>query len=316
MIKMNKIIVENPIPITVFGLDGFTVELLNNSFTKLLGFTVEDIINIDQWNTKLFPNKDYRREVEKYFINEFEKVIKTNTSSNKRVVQFNSKSGEIFTIECSIIKDSNGIILFLKDTTDKQKLNEKRAKVESELKKLNKKLIEKNKELEQVVYVTSHDLRSPLINILGFSRELQMSTEEIKGYWKDIKIPEELEERLEGLIKEELPETARIISQSAIKMDTLLSALLRLSRSGRGNPNFQKLDMNKILDEISKENKFLLSQKEIKLEIEDLNNCIADSIQVNQIFSNLISNAINYSDASKNQRYISVSSYIDTDHVI
>lgn len=175
----------------------------------------------------------------------------------------------------------------------KQEISE-RKQAEEERKRLNRDLLDKNKELEQIVYVTSHDLRSPLVNIQGFSRELEHTFKEVKAALERPETPAGLRQELTPLLEDDIPESLQYIFSSTAKMDSLLSGLLRLSRLGRTSLNIEKLDMNKLMAKVADNFVFRLQTIDAELEIGDLPPCLGDETQISQVFANLVDNALKY----------------------
>ena len=97
-------------------------------------------------------------------------------------------------------EDVVGIIGVARDVT-------KRVSAERERERLNKALQKKNKELESIVYVTSHDLRSPLVNVMGFSHELSKSCQRIGELLKEVSGSSEVHEQLGNILEKEIPES-------------------------------------------------------------------------------------------------------------
>lgn len=174
-----------------------------------------------------------------------------------------------------------------RDVTDK-----KRGQMEAN--RINKQLIEKNRELEQIVYVTSHDLRSPLVNIQGFTQELEISIQDLKKLLETMSIPEKYRNEIEYIVDTEIPESIDYINSGTYKMDQLLKGLLTISRLGRRPLEKVELDMNSVVKEIAKSLEFQLKEEGISLETDPLPPCIADESQILQVFSNLLDNAIKY----------------------
>ena len=164
---------------------------------------------------------------------------------------------------------------------------------------LNLELGVKNKELEQIVYVTSHDLRSPLVNIQGFSKELQISIDSLKELFSgvDVSVSEKMKVNL--ILEDDIPMALEYIVTSIKKMDSLLSGLLRLSRFGRVSLMVENLDINRIISDIVTFNEYSLKKTDTRIEVSDLPNCLGDATQINQVFSNLIDNAIKYLDPNR-----------------
>jgi two-component system, chemotaxis family, sensor kinase Cph1 len=162
----------------------------------------------------------------------------------------------------------------------------------TERKKVEEDLAEKNRELETMVYVASHDLRSPLVNIQGFSKELTRSCESLRqnldrqGY--------ELTPECSSLLKEDIPEAISFILTGVNKIDTLLSGLLRLSRLGRAALRVEKLNMSEMIRGILQSMEFEIKEKKAVVHVEPLPPCLGDSVQMNQVFSNLLNNALKY----------------------
>ena len=162
------------------------------------------------------------------------------------------------------------------------------------IKKLNSELLEKNEELQQIIYVASHDLRSPLLNIQGFGKELENSIKYINKVLEEEEDINSVRKRLDTVLKEDILLFLTYILTSTNKMHSLLSGLLKLSRLGRGAVNFKVLDMNELIEEILKTFEFKIKETEVILEVGNLPPCRGDEIMINQVFSNLIDNALKF----------------------
>jgi PAS domain S-box-containing protein len=155
-------------------------------------------------------------------------------------------------------------------------------------------LAEKNKELEAIVYTVSHDLRSPLVNVQGFGRQLTRACETIQASVNTSSDGRIEVEPLRKPLEVTIPQALRFITAGVNKMETLLAGLLRYSRLGRVALTIQPLEMNAMLNEIVAAMRFQLDEARSEVRIEPLPRCLADSAQTNQVFANLIDNALKY----------------------
>jgi PAS domain S-box-containing protein len=174
-----------------------------------------------------------------------------------------------------------------------------RKKDEEQLAELAQSLAEKNKELEAIVYVASHDLRSPLVNIQGFSKELVRTCSTLRDKLRDATSLAGARSELERGLNEDVPEAVDFIQAGVKKIDALLSGFLRFSRLGRAALRIEDLRMNDLVQQISQAMEFQLKQGNIQLEVGKLPNCRGDATQINQVFSNLLDNAIKYLDPQR-----------------
>ncbi|MHC4552488.1 MAG: ATP-binding protein [Planctomycetota bacterium] len=169
-----------------------------------------------------------------------------------------------------------------------------RKRSEKEREKLNKYLQAKNRDLESIVYASSHDLRSPLVNIHGFSGELARFCRELSEITAKNIGQFENKQHLLSLINKEIPESLGFIQNSADKMKVLLDGLLQVSRAGTVEINVAPLDVNQLVSEVCNAMGYTIQEHDIQIEYSDLPPCIGDEAQINQVFSNLINNAIKY----------------------
>jgi PAS domain S-box-containing protein len=161
-------------------------------------------------------------------------------------------------------------------------------------------LAEKNKELEAIVYTVSHDLRSPLVNVQGFGKQLQRACDTIRaaavaaGEMGAVPAAQ-----LKQPVEVAIPQALRFINAGVKKMEALLAGLLRYSRLGRVALTIRPLNMNGMIAEIVAAMKFQLDEAKAEVLVDPLPVCEGDPVQTSQVFSNLIDNALKYRDAAR-----------------
>ncbi len=154
-----------------------------------------------------------------------------------------------------------------------------------------------NEEIQRFAYIVSHDLRAPLVNVLGFTSELDAVRSDLAAFLADVeKVAPHLVTQTRRLtIEEDLPEALGFIRTSTTKMDRLINAILKLSREGRRKLTPEPIDIAAMVTAQSESLTQQLSAKEATVAIEgDLPNLVSDRLAVDQIFGNLIENAVKY----------------------
>lgn len=165
-------------------------------------------------------------------------------------------------------------------------------------------LREANNEIQRFAYIVSHDLRSPLVNIMGFTSEL----EELGGdIFRRIggltqastggPPPAAGEIVLEGADKQlsaDFAEALGFIKSSIAKMDRLISAILNLTREGRREFVPVKIDTRELIEAIVSTLAHQAAEAQAEIHVEPLPNIISDRLALEQIFSNLIDNGVKY----------------------
>ncbi|MCF7954663.1 MAG: PAS domain S-box protein, partial [Phycisphaerae bacterium] len=192
-----------------------------------------------------------------------------------------------------VIRDgaAAGIEGFLIDTT-------KAKEDEEERERLMDMLRSKNEELQSIVYISSHDLRGPLININGFSNSLANNCSKLQKLLFNQNIDNKKE--ILALIDETIPEDLLFITEGTKKMKTLIDGLLQVSRVGTVEVKMENLDMNEIIENIIANVSYRTQEIGASIILHrELPPCYGDSNQINQLFSNLIDNAIKYLDPKR-----------------
>lgn len=174
-----------------------------------------------------------------------------------------------------------------------------RRLAEDERERLTRELQRKNVELEQLLYAASHDLRSPLVGIEGFVGELRRALAELRTLLQHPDMPPQLARDVAKLADTDIAESLGFIEAGTRRMSALQSGLLRLARLGRSEPQVEQLDMNRLVARVLASAEFASRAADARIEVGNLPPCLGDSSQVEQVFANLLDNALKYRDPGR-----------------
>ena len=150
-------------------------------------------------------------------------------------------------------------------------------------------LRESNEEIQRFAYIVSHDLRAPLVNIVGFASELESVQADIREALAD--------HPMQTQIDEDLGEALGFIKSSVQRMERLINAILRLSRDGRRSFHAEPVDMVATVQMLADGQRHQCEAVGAIVTVAtDLPSIVADRLAVEQIFGNLIDNAVKYLD--------------------
>lgn len=150
-----------------------------------------------------------------------------------------------------------------------------------------------NEEIQRFAYIVSHDLRAPLVNIMGFTSELEVGAKALGSYFEgndESSRPQAKEAALATL-----PEAVGFIRSSTSKMDRLINAILKLSREGRRELVPEQIDLNRLFEGVFSALKHQVDDTNTTVNIaQHLPGLMSDRLAVEQVFSNLVDNALKY----------------------
>jgi PAS domain S-box-containing protein len=169
----------------------------------------------------------------------------------------------------------------------------------AELAEANRDLAQKNQENELFVYSVSHDLRSPLVNLQGFSKELALTCQELRTILANHDLPPAVRERGLALVDEGMAESIRYIQTAVSRLGSIIDALLRLSRAGRVEYRWQPVDVRAAVARVVEGLHATAAERGATIVVKDLPSAWGDPTAVEQVFANLIGNALAYLDPAR-----------------
>jgi len=171
------------------------------------------------------------------------------------------------------------------------------ASLEDKVRERTGDLMRANEEIQRFAYIVSHDLRSPLVNVMGFTAELAAVIPPLTTLVEqaEAQCPDIVTEDARLAVREDLPEAIGFIRTSTQKMDRLINAILKLSREGRRVITPEAIDLAAVVDTIEGSIRHVLDDRGVTLTvIRPMPRVVTDRVAIEQILSNLIENASKY----------------------
>ena len=162
--------------------------------------------------------------------------------------------------------------------------------------KMTTSLKETNDDLQSFIFSLSHDLRSPLVTIKGFSGELAYTLREHEKNLEQCmtQLYEDDRKRVLEVLRTDIPETLEYIETATDKMSDLVNGVLKLSRVGQIPLKPQALDMEALVRTVAARHEGEIQRKNVSVRIEHLPTIMADRVALQEIVENLLDNAVKY----------------------
>lgn len=259
------------VPARIWYKDDKNIMLrMNQTAATSMGLTAEQAQGTDTYD--VFP------EMAKDYHDDDLAVLKSGKPSTGVVKEYVPLDGErswISTDKIPFVNDETGERNLLVVSTDVTSLKIQ----EIALQELNDELEQANEGLRQFAYVASHDMQEPL-------RKIQQFSELLKDSYKV-----ELDEEGQYFLT--------VVADSASRMSSLVRDLLTYSRTAHRELERGDVDLNDLVSAIKEELILSIEEADAKVSRTKLPSVAGDTLMMQQLFSNLISNAIKYREQGR-----------------
>ena len=169
-------------------------------------------------------------------------------------------------------------------------------------------LAQANNEIQRFAYIVTHDLRAPLVNIMGFTSELEGSVKSLQALIDKSKASHNPDDPLvkdASVATVDLAEAIGFIRSSTKKMDNLINAILKLSREGRRQLQPEQIDLRAVIriSAAALQHQLLAAKGEINEEL-GVTSFVSDRLSLEQVFGNLFDNAVKYRSSHRPLRIV------------
>lgn len=218
-------------------------------------------------------------------------ILVTGTVSEEFAVSCLKQGADDYVLKSNLVRLPTAIINALKQ----RNVELKRKKAERTLRKQNEELVKINKELDSFVYSVSHNLRAPLMSVLGLLRLAQL---EVARSANDTNL---------------LLSYFSMMEHSINKLDDTLKEILDYSRNARSELKQEQVNLKAIIDDGFDRLKYHEGSDQIEklLTVEEENPLYSDPNRLSVVFNNLISNSIKYRDLRKKNQFIRIHAVVN-----
>jgi PAS domain S-box-containing protein len=176
------------------------------------------------------------------------------------------------------IERSNHFVAVLSDITE-AKL------VETQLREKNEQLIKTNEELDSFVYSTSHELRSPLMSVLGVLNLVE---------------PDVVDKDQMGYLA--------MIRESIARLDKIIHDIIDYSRNSRLDIDHEKIDFKSIVDSVIENHRYYENFEKVSflVDVQETSTFLSDPKRIHTIINSFVSNSLWFHDYAKEKPFIRI----------
>ncbi len=270
--QFRKILDCSPLPMMVTDMSG-NIELFNQKFVELFGWTIEEIATLNQWWEAVYPEDIYRNDI----VSEWEQIVKkANTDGTEIPPQewmLTCKNGDARMVEFRMMPaGSEHNVIVISDITE-------RIRAETVLIDARKQAELATKAKSEFLAVMSHEIRTPMNGVLGMAQLLQKS-----------------------VLNEEQRGQVDILYQSGKSLLNIINDILDFSKveAGKSELELSEFDLEQALSHICHLLSTKADEKGLELILNYSHECpryiVADAGRIRQVMLNLIGNAIKFTE--------------------
>lgn len=206
-------------------------------------------------------------------------ILVTGSVSEEFAVTCLKEGADDYVLKSNLIRLPNAIINSLKQ----KRLEMERKKSDRAIREQNDELVKINRELDSFVYSVSHNLRAPLMSVLGLLNLAKISDR-----------------------KEDVSQYFEMMEHSIQKLDNTLKEILDYSRNARKDIEVQQANIRDIVNDSIDRLLYMEGSMEVskKIDIIEQYPLYCDAYRLLVIFNNLLSNSIKYRDPQKEENFV------------